>query len=236
MNTSAEKVALVTGGNKGIGFELVRQLAKNGVRVILTARDTQRGKAAQAKLQAEGLTVDFLPLDVTQPASMDSAVKTLEERYGKLDILVNNAGILPDEEMSGLTVPAQTVREVFETNTLGPLQLSQKLTPLLKKGQQARIMNISSGLGQLNDMEGGYPAYRISKTSLNAVTRILAAELSPYNISVNAVCPGWVRTDMGGAGATRSPEESMAGILPVLLSESNAVNGQLLRDGVPIPW
>lgn len=232
------KVALVTGSNKGIGLELVRQLAKAGVTTILTARNEAQGSAAQAQLQQEGLTVEFLPVDVTNLISIRAAAARIEQHYGKLDILVNNAGILPDEdsESNALIIAPDIVRQVFETNTLGPLQTSQVMLPLLRKSANGKIINISSGMGSLSEMDGGYPAYRISKAALNAVTRILASDLQGSAITVNSVCPGWVKTDMGGPNAERSPERSVNGILPLLLSDDGGPNGQFLRDGKPIPW
>jgi NAD(P)-dependent dehydrogenase (short-subunit alcohol dehydrogenase family) len=233
------KIALVTGGNKGIGFAIAEQLAKADVQVLLGTRDIARGEQAIKALQQKGLnTVSLMPLDVTDERAIQQAAQQIETQYGHLDILVNNAGILPDEDSDsrGLDVNPDIVRSVFETNTLAPLRLMQAMAPLLKKSSSGRIINISSGMGALNDMDGGYLAYRVSKTALNAITRVLASELAGSGVSVNAVCPGWVRTDMGGANASRSPEESATGIVPLLLSEKSAYNGQFLRDGKPIDW
>lgn len=216
---------------------MVRQLAQNGLTVVLSARDAKRGEAAQQQLQSEGFGVDFVLLDVRDPSSIATAAQTLTSRYGKLDILINNAGILPEDHRSaGLTVPAEQILEVFETNTLGALRVTQAMLPLLRKGHKARVINISSGMGTLEDMDGGYPAYKISKTALNAVTRILAAELAPERISVNSICPGWVQTDMGGASAALTPTDSVTGLLPLILADENRVTGQFLREGELIPW
>lgn len=233
-----DKIAVVTGSNKGIGLELVRQLAKAGVQTVLTARSEQRGQEAQAKLKGEGLNVDFHQLDVLDPTSIKQLGDYLAERYGKVDILVNNAGILPDEDtgVNALSVSPALVLLVFQTNTLGPLMVAQQLAPLLKKSGRGRIINVSSGLGQLNDMESGYPAYSISKTALNAVTRQLAAAFRESGVTVNSICPGWVRTDMGGSNAERSTEQSVAGILPLLLDENERRTGHFMRDGQDIPW
>lgn len=233
-----QQVALVTGSNRGIGFEIAKQLAKAGVKVILSARTLAKLQATQQLLESEGLQTDGIELDVANRNSIQKAAEHIEARYGHLDFLVNNAGILPDadSEASGLTVAADTVREVFETNTLGPLQVSQVMAPLLRKGKNAKILNISSGMGALNDMDGGYASYRISKTALNAVTRILASELERDDILVYSICPGWVRTEMGGAQAERTPAQSVAGILPVLLAEKPQPSGSFLRDGKPIAW
>lgn len=233
-----DKVALVTGSNKGIGLELVRQLATAGISTFLTSRSEHKGIAAQSLLAEEGIAVHFLHMDVTNLLSIHAAARHIEERHGKLDILVNNAGILPDEdaESGGLIIPPDIVRNVFETNTLGPLQVSQVMLPLLRKSPAGKIINISSGMGSLAEMDGGYPAYRISKTALNAVTRILATELADSDITVNSVCPGWVKTDMGGPNAAITTEQSANGIVPLLLSETPGPTGQFLRDGKPVPW
>jgi NAD(P)-dependent dehydrogenase (short-subunit alcohol dehydrogenase family) len=233
------KVALVTGGNKGIGFAIAEQLAQAGVQTILGARDEDKGKQALEALRKKGLqNVAFVQLDVTDAQDIQHTVDTLSNRYGHLDILVNNAGILPDEdsEARGIEVDPDTMQKVFETNTLAPLRLTQALIPLIKKSESGRIVNISSGLGALHDMDGGYLAYRVSKTALNAITRVLAAELQNSGVTVNAVCPGWVRTDMGGPNASRSPEESAAGIVPLLIDDAPGHTGQFLRDGQPIEW
>jgi len=232
------KIALVTGSSKGLGLELVRQLARSGVITFLTARNEAQGKAAQATLQQEGLAVEFLHMDVTNLMSIHAAANHIEQKHDKLDILVNNAGILPDEdsESNGLLIAPDIVRQVFETNTMGPLQTSQVMIHLLRRSPHGKIVNISSGMGSLAEMDGGYPAYRISKTALNAVTKILAYDLQGSAITVNSICPGWVRTDMGGPNAERSTEQSVAGILPLLLSNEPGPNGQFLRDGKPIPW
>jgi NAD(P)-dependent dehydrogenase (short-subunit alcohol dehydrogenase family) len=232
------KVALVTGSNKGIGLELVRQLCRAGIITYLSARDERRGLAALAHLKDEGLSPEFLTLDVTNMNSVRYAAEHIEQQHGKLDILVNNAGILLEEDgkTASLLIPPDIVCKVFETNTLGPLQTSQVMISLLRKSAAGKIINISSGMGSLNEMEGGYPAYRISKAALNAVTRVLAAELSDSAITVNSICPGWVQTDMGGPNAQRTTTESVAGILPLLLSDKPGPTGQFLRDGKPIPW
>jgi len=200
MNTNGT-IAVVTGANRGIGFEICRQLADRGATVILTARNSGVGNSALRKLGAANRFLQFHPLDVTDQASAVALRQFLDKTYGRLDVLINNAGIIGDKDGSGLDVKLETVRETLETNTLAPLHLAQTLTPLLKRSPRARIINVSSGMGQLSDMAGGYTAYRISKTALNAVTRILAAELHGA-VADNSMCPGWVRTDMGGRTLT----------------------------------
>lgn len=201
---SDKKVAVVTGANRGLGFEACRQLAKKGIQVILTSRDEAKGKAAAEKLQAEGLDVIDYPLDVTSAPSCDRLAQFIRDRFGRLDILVNNAGVLLDDSESDDSVfnlKISTLQKTLETNTFAPLLLCQALIPLMKERNYGRVVNVSSGAGQLHDMNTGYPSYRISKTALNAVTRIVANELKGTNILVNAVCPGWVKTDMGGENA-----------------------------------
>jgi NAD(P)-dependent dehydrogenase (short-subunit alcohol dehydrogenase family) len=199
-------IIVVTGGNRGIGFEICRQLTKRSAQVVLTARKAEAGEQAVKKLAAQNLSAQFHPLNVTEPESVAALREFLERTFGRLDLLINNAGIITDEEASGLEVKLSTVRATLETNTLAPLHLAQMLAPLLKRSRLGRIVNMSSGMGALSDMEGGYAAYRISKAALNAVTGILAAELRGA-VAVNSMCPGWVKTDMGGANAEREVEQ-----------------------------
>lgn len=226
---------VVTGGNRGIGFEICRQLASRGAQVVLTARKAEAGQEAVQKLAAQKLTVRFHPLDVTSSESAEKLRDFLESTFGHIDVLINNAGIISDDEASGLEVKATTVRATFETNTLGPLQLSQTLMPLLKRSPAARIVNMSSGMGALSEMGGGYAAYRISKAALNAVTGILAAELRGA-IAVNSMCPGWVRTDMGGANAERDVSQGADTAVWLALDAPRDLSGKFLRDRKVIAW
>ncbi|WP_164928484.1 SDR family oxidoreductase [Gloeobacter violaceus] len=232
-----KKLAVVTGGNRGIGFEVSRQLANFGHRVILTSRDPEQGKTAAEKLQSEGLDVLFHPLDVTDPASAEALAGFVRERFGRLDILVNNAGILQDGGADAarlLDADLDMLRTTFETNTLGPVLVAHALVPLMQG--RGRVVNVSSGAGQLADMGSGYPAYRVSKTALNAVTRILANELADTKILVNALCPGWVKTDMGGPGAARTPEQGADTVVWLATLPDNGPTGGFFRDRKPIPW
>jgi NAD(P)-dependent dehydrogenase (short-subunit alcohol dehydrogenase family) len=233
--TVNQSVIVVTGGNRGIGFEVCRQLAERGAGVVLTARQPDAGKEAVKRLAAQGLSAQFHPLDVADPESGAALHDHLERAFGRLDVLVNNAGIFSKADGAGLAVDLATVRATLETNTLAPLHLAQLLAPLLKRGSAARIVNVSSGLGALADMEGGYAAYRISKTALNAVTRILAAELRGA-VAVNSVCPGWVKTDMGGAHAEREVSQGAAGIVWLAVEAPQDLTGQFVRDRKVIPW
>ena len=232
---STPKTFLVTGANKGIGLEIAHQLAKTGAHVFLGARDAARGQAAADKL---GGGVEFLKLDVSDAASIERAAETLASKTEALDGLINNAGILDDERgASVLNTDPGLIRRTLETNTFGPLHLTQKLAPLLAKATDGgRVVNLSSGLGQLSDMEDSYPAYSISKTALNAVTRQLAAALKTQGIAVNSVCPGWVKTDMGGEGASREVVQGADTPAWLVTEASATLTGEFLRDRKSIPW
>jgi NAD(P)-dependent dehydrogenase (short-subunit alcohol dehydrogenase family) len=228
-------IVVVTGGNRGIGLEVSRQLAGRGARVILTARSPGAGAEAVKQLAAQSLSVEFHQLDVTDPASIAALLEFLERKFGRLDVLINNAGIISKADTAGLEVTLATVRATLETNSLAPLLLSQTLVPLLKRSSAPRIVNVSSGMGALSSMEGGYAAYRISKTALNAITRILAAELRGA-VAVNSVCPGWVKTDMGGANAERDVAQGAAGAVWLALDAPQELTGSFVRDREVIPW
>jgi len=239
--TDAAKLAVVTGANRGLGLETCRQLARRGVRVILTSRSAEQGQAAANALRAEVLDVSFHVLDVTDPASVDALADYLRAHYSRLDILVNNAGIFsdpydPDNPGSASIFNADiaTIRSSMETNTYGALRVAQSLIPLMDG--HGTVVNVSSGMGQLSEMNGCCPGYRLSKTALNAVTRILADELKDTRIKVNSVCPGWVKTDMGGANATLSVEEGAAGIVWAACLADDGPSGGFFRDGKPIAW
>ena len=228
------RVAVVTGGNRGIGHEVVRQLAEKGWRVILAARDEAKGRKACGDLKSQGFDVGFYRLDVTDSENIRRLADDLKTELGRLDVLVNNAGILMDEDRRSSEVTMETVRKTMETNFFGPFQLSQALLPLLLKSDDARIINVSSGLGQLSDGGGGYPAYSISKAALNALTVQLAEDLRD-RVKVNSVCPGWVRTEMGGPGARRNVEKGAESIV-WLATASNIPSGKFIRDQKEIAW
>jgi NAD(P)-dependent dehydrogenase (short-subunit alcohol dehydrogenase family) len=227
-------IALVTGANKGIGFEVARDLARQGFHVFLGARDEKAGRAAEEKLRKEG-EVTFLKINIASRESIERAVEEFSRQADHLDTLVNNAGICLDEDKDVVNVSADTFEKTLRTNTLGPLLVSQAFVPLLKKSSAPRIVNVSSGGGQLSDGADGWaPAYCISKTALNGVTSQLAAALPEF--AVNSVCPGWVRTDMGGANATRSIAEGAAGIVWLAADAPQKETGKFWRDRKVIPW
>lgn len=232
-----EKIALVTGANKGIGLEIVRQLAKAGFRVFLTARSRQRGEEACKQLQQDGFNVEFLQLDVTDETSIDQLAKELTSQIDHLDVLVNNAGILLDApNASVLEVEPTVILQTLQTNTLGPLRLTQNLVPLLLKSDAGKVINVSSGGGQITDMGDWAPAYSLSKTALNAATGMMAAALKDTHIAVNSICPGWVRTDMGGSNASRSVQQGADTVTWLATEAPSDLTGKFLRDRTVIPW
>jgi NAD(P)-dependent dehydrogenase (short-subunit alcohol dehydrogenase family) len=241
-----QRIALVTGANKGIGFEVARQLARKGFHVFLGARNEEAGKAAAQKLnqEAEGQdsgensgrgTVTVLGIDVSKPDSIRRAAEEFSRQSDRLDALVNNAGILLDDDKDILTITPEMFESTLRTNTVGPLLVSQAFVPFLQKSDAPRIVNVSSGGGQLTDGADGWaPVYCISKTALNGVTSQLVAALPKF--AVNSVCPGWVRTDMGGSNATRSVAEGASGIVWLAADAAQRETGKFWRDRKVIPW
>lgn len=227
-------VALVTGGNRGIGFEVCRQLGRLEYAVLLGTRELARGEEAADKLSAEGLNVSALKLDVT---NLDDI-----ERLGELvrvDALVNNAAVAPDrqaDDTSALHVPAEIVRLGLETNTLGPYLICQQIVPIMQRQGYGRIVNVSTGMAQLSEMNGLSPGYRLSKTALNALTRILADELRGTNILVNSVDPGWVKTDMGGPAAPLSPDQGADTIVWAATLPEVGPTGGFFKEKRQLDW
>lgn len=236
MTDYSESVALVTGANRGIGFEVVRQLARMDFSVVLGARDQSRGEAAAGELAGEGLKVFAGRLDVTDEGSVEDLRRWVGERFGRLDVLVNNAAILYDTWQRAENADFDTVREAFETNTLGAWRVSKAFLPLLRASGRGRIVNVSSESGSLASMGGGTPAYSVSKAALNALTRMLADELRRERVLVNSVCPGWVATEMGGPSAPRTPEEGARGVVWAATLPEGGPTGGFFRDGEPLPW
>jgi NAD(P)-dependent dehydrogenase (short-subunit alcohol dehydrogenase family) len=223
-------ISLVTGANRGIGREVCRQLAELGHTVILTARDA--GAAAEA---ARAVDAEARQLDVTDPASVARAARWIKDRYGKLDVLVNNAAITYDTWQRAVTADLAVVREAAETNLYGPWLMVQEFLPLLRNSDHPRIVNVSSEAASLASMGGGTPAYTASKVALNALTRMLADELRRDRVLVNAVCPGWVATDMGGPGGRPAAEGAASVVWAATLPDSGPTGG-FFRDGRPLPW
>jgi NAD(P)-dependent dehydrogenase (short-subunit alcohol dehydrogenase family) len=223
-------VSLVTGGNRGIGREVCRQLARRGHTVVLTARSAEAAAAAARVGAAEALR-----LDVTDRASVAAAARWVAERHGKLDVLVNNAAISYDTWQRAVTADLAVVREAAETNLYGPWVMVQEFLPLLRISDHPRVVNVSSEVASLASMRGGTPAYTASKTALNALTRMLADELRGDRILVNAVCPGWVATDMGGPGGRPVADGAASVVWAATLPDSGPTGG-FFRDGRPLPW
>ena len=228
-----ERVALVSGANRGIGREIARQLVEQGYKVVVGSRDLARGEAVADEL-GEGATA--VQLDVTDDESVRAAVSSVERDFGRLDVLVNNAGVTDGWSGSAADADLDSVKEVLDTNLFGSWRLAKAALPLMRRNGYGRIVNVSSGMGQLSDMGGHSPGYRISKTGLNALTRMLTAELGNENILVNSVCPGWVRTDMGGANARRSVEQGADTPVWLATLPDDGPTGGFFRDREPIPW
>ncbi|MHA1179679.1 MAG: SDR family oxidoreductase [Alphaproteobacteria bacterium] len=235
-----KRVALVTGANRGMGLEIVRQLSRLGLIAVLAARDIEKGKVAAATLAAEEFDVPIVTLDVTDADSIRAAVAEVRGLFGRIDVLVNNAAILKEgllpEDTSVLDVSGDLVNHTFLTNTVGPLRMIQATVPGMRERGYGRIVNLSSGAGQLAEMGCGFPAYRLSKSALNALTRITAAELGAREIKINSVCPGWVRTDMGGPHATRTVEHGAETAVWLATLPEDGPTGGFFRDMKPIPW
>ena len=228
------KVALVTGANKGIGFEVARQLVRQNFRVFLGARNPKAGRVAAEKLSSEG-NVTFLEIDVSQPDSVRHAAEAFTRASDHLDVLINNAGIILDGDEAILALTPEIFETTLRTNTLGPLLVAQAFVPFLRKSRTPRIVNVSSGSGQLADGADGWaPAYCVSKTALNGVNSQLAAALPEF--AINVVCPGWVRTEMGGDNATRSIGEGAAGIIWLATEAPQDLSGKFVKDRKVIPW
>jgi NAD(P)-dependent dehydrogenase (short-subunit alcohol dehydrogenase family) len=232
-----QSVAIVTGANRGLGLETSRQLARLGYHVLLTSRNEVDGEAAQQRLLNEGLDVSYHPLDVRNGASVEALVRHFRQHHKRLQILVNNAGIFPDprdSQSSIFNAEIETVLSGFDTNTLGSFRLCQALIPLMQGS--GCVVNVSSGMGQLSEMGGCWPAYRLSKTALNALTRIFSEELKQTQIKINSICPGWVRTDMGGKAADLSIAEGTKGIIWAATLADDGPSGGFFRFGKSIDW
>jgi NAD(P)-dependent dehydrogenase (short-subunit alcohol dehydrogenase family) len=228
------KIVLITGANRGIGFETARQLATRGFYVVIGARSEQHGDKALRELEGVG-KVSLLVVDVSDSKSIAMAASKFSS-FGRLDVLVNNAGIYPDEGVSVLTISREQLANTFQTNTFGPLEMTQAFLPYLKKSSAARVINVSSGYGQLDGLSANVPSYCLSKLALNGVTIMLAAALKEHQIAVNSMCPGWVRTDMGGSGAPRSVQEGADTAVWLATEADQNLTGKFFRDRKEIGW
>lgn len=225
-------VALVTGGNRGIGFEACRELAGNGMRVVLTARDPEKGEEAAHRLQDEGLDVTFEQLDITDVRSVEDCARRLSEADVQVDVLVNNAGVYPTEDI--FSVSEKTFLRALEVNLMGAFRTCRAFVPPMVRRGYGRVVNVSSGGGSFGEGLGPAP-YAVSKAALNALT-VKVAQAVRGNVKVNAMCPGWVRTDMGGPGAPRSAAEAVDTLVWLATLPEDGPNGGFFRDRQPIPW
>ena len=224
---------VITGGNRGIGYGLLKILSDKH-NVIITVRDNKKGQSTIAELGHSKNEINYVIMDVDNSDSVMRAADDIKQKFNNVDLLINNAGILIKEyQLPAIKTSEDSILKTFNTNTLGVLRVCKSIVPLMVKG--GRIINISSGMGQLDEMDSGSTAYRISKTALNALTKILSNELLSMGIKVNTICPGWVKTDMGGENATLTIEESTTQIVAFALRD-NFPNGQFLRHGEIIPW
>jgi NAD(P)-dependent dehydrogenase (short-subunit alcohol dehydrogenase family) len=226
------KTVLITGANRGIGFETAKQLGKLGYFVFFTARDKKTGEKTFIKSLIEGM---FVQMDITDLNSINKAFELISKRKKSLDVLINNAGVLLDSDNNVIDFDDKTLYETFNTNVFGALKVTRKFSRLLKSG--SRIINVSSGGGSMNDEVGGWaPLYCVTKSALNSVTKQSAYELRRRNIAVNSVCPGWVRTEMGGRGATRSMERGAETIVWLAHEAPLKLTGRFFRDKKEIEW
>lgn len=230
---STQKIALVTGGNRGIGKEIVRQLSVKGFRVVLTARDPKGGAKTASAVKGD---VDFLALDVADDLSIARAAEDFGKRSDRLDVLVNNAGTYPDEGFNILTVPRELLAKTFQTNTFGAIRVIQAFLPFLSRADQARIVNLSSGYGELGGLSSGVPSYCLSKLTLNGATIMLDQALRNRGIAVNSVCPGWVRTDMGGPNAPTSVKDGADTAVWLATDAPPSLSGKFFRQRREISW
>jgi len=230
------RIALVTGGNRGIGLEACRQLAQLEIRVILGSRDLARGQAAASELRSAGLNVDARQLDVASVPSIRESMNWLRNDVGRIDILVNNAGIMLEDADDDPLEELEIIRDTMQTNVYGALLLSRLAIPIMKSRRYGRIVNLSSSMGSLNEMGAGYIAYRLSKAGVNVMTRVVAAETEGMGILVNSLDPGWVQTSMGGSNAGRSLAQGADTITWLATLPDSGPTGMFFRDRKPIPW
>jgi NAD(P)-dependent dehydrogenase (short-subunit alcohol dehydrogenase family) len=227
---------LITGGNRGIGFETAKQLSSRGFYVVIAARDEAKGQQATGDLRAAGGKVEFLSLDARSSDSIRQAASRFQSMVGQLDVLINNAGIYPDKGVNILTISREQMAATLQTNTFGPLEVTQAFLPYLRRSAAPRVINVSSGYGQLHGLSANVPSYCLSKLALNGVTIMLAEALRSDRISINSMCPGWVRTDMGGSNATRSVEEGADTAVWLADEAPHELTGRFFRDREEIDW
>ncbi|MEH2424362.1 MAG: SDR family NAD(P)-dependent oxidoreductase [Nostoc sp.] len=227
MESTQEKRVLVTGGNRGIGFAIAQGLLTKDYEVIITSRSLDNAKLAAEKLQGKVIPIE---LDVTDDRSINQAVKILHQKIDRLDVLINNAGVYPDKDVNILTIDRELLDSTMNANTFGTIRMVQAFLPLLEKSPNAKVVNVSSGYGALSGLSADVPSYCLSKLALNGATIMLAQALHSKGIVINSICPGWVRTDMGGSSATREPEQGADTAIWLATDAPRSINGKFLRD------
>ena len=241
---SEQKTVLITGANKGLGYETARQLGEKGYTVLVGARDETRGNEAVEKLKGEGFDADFIEIDATNAETIKSAAEEVGEKYGRLDVLINNAAIALDSTEKASELSLDIIRKTFDTNFFGVIAITQAFLPLIKKSENGRIVNVSSGLGSLtqnSDPNWAFSAvkplaYNSSKTALNAFTVILAHELKDTNIKVNSADPGYTATDLNGNSGTKTVAEGASIIVDLATLDENGATGSYFDDQGVLPW
>ena len=242
---SSNKTALVTGGNKGIGFAICQGLLDKGFNIFLAARDVDRGREAVDKLSTDSNSLHLVQLDITDDESIKNAVENVSQKTESLDVLVNNAGIYPDlrgseQGVNILTVSRDLLTKAMNINAFGPVRVTQAFLPLLEKADHPKVVDVSSGNGQINGWSVGIsanvPSYSLSKLALNGATIMLADALKSKGVAVYAMCPGWVRTDMGGNSAPRTPEEGADTAIWLATEASMAESGKFFRNRTKQPY
>ncbi len=227
------KTVLITGANRGIGRQTAQELSCKGCRVYLGSRSVKANGEPVRDIRGETF---WISLDVSESKSIGQAANWLAKSEGQLDVLINNAGIYPDDGASITNITRAQLVETFQTNTFGAIEVTQALLPLLRNSPAARVINVSSGYGQLSGLSAHVPSYSLSKLTLNGVTLIFADKLRVDGIAVNSVDPGWVRTDMGGQNASRSVADGAAGIVWLALEAPHELTGRFFRDSREFEW
>lgn len=225
------KVVVITGANRGLGLETARQMQALEYQVILTSR-----KQAEGQKAADNLGVSFHPLDVTQAQSIQALYVYVEKEFGRLDALVNNAGVFLDKDDSILNVPEEALRATLDSNTIAPLMLARAFIPMMSAQNYGRVVNVSSGMGRIGEMNKSSSSYRLSKLALNGITLMLADAVRGKNVLINAVHPGWVRTDMGGSEAERDLKTGASGIVWAATLPDDGPHGGFFLDGEALDW